>query len=255
MSVSRRVVVGLVALVALASALVLLVLRFRTVVGPTANTSAASTREQDVVDGNALPATSEALIATALRAGDLTYEQSLLERAYALYDDPRLAPAFRSPVANWEAGLPLFLEVARNETKLSAELLAALEPFRARPNDPNSIFNRPREDVVKAQAQPGNQGAGWVSELVPYTNLRVWIKGTRADLVTYVAMARAVWTKLPAFFPRPSIPDLAGDPDATINVDGAIDIYVMPPGTLDPRGLTQRPGPGVWGMAMPTKPT
>ena len=109
--------------------------------------------------------------------------------------------------------------------------------------------------MVKAQAQPGNQGAGWVSEAVPYTNLRVWIKGSRGDLRPYVAMARAVWTKLPAFFPLPSIPDIAGDPDVTINVDAAIDIYVFVPDTLDPRGVATRLGPGIYGMARPAKPT
>ncbi len=119
MSVSRRAVIGLVALVAVGAGLVLLIPRFRGALDPTASDGTIDASGQSAGDENALPPTSEELIAAALNAGDLTYEESLLERAYALYDDPRLAPAFRSPVVNWEAGLPLFLEVARNEAKLS----------------------------------------------------------------------------------------------------------------------------------------
>ena len=255
MNLPRRAVIGLVALlVAVGAGLALLIPRFGATLDSPANDGATDTRSPSAVDENPLPRTSEELIAAALKAGHLTYEESLLERAYALYDDPRLAPAFRSPVANWEAGLPLFLEVARNEARLSPELLAALEPFRARPNDPNSIFNRPREDVVKVQAQ-GNRGAGWVSAAVPYTNLRVWIKGTQPDLAPYIAMTRAVWTKLPAFFPLPNIPDVAGDPDNTINPDNAIDIYVMAVETIDPRELRHRLDLSTRGMIWPTKPT
>jgi len=254
MSLVRRVVIGIAIVALLGAALVLLMPRYRAPLDPAVSDGATDTRGPSAVEKNALPATSEELIAAALKAGDLTYEESLLERAYALYDDPRLAPAFRSPVINWEAGMPLFLEVARNEARLSPELLSALEPFRARPNDPNSIFNRPRQDAVKALAQPVNQQARWVSQPVPFTKLRVWIKGTRGDLVTYVAMARAIWTKLPAFFPLPSIPDVPADPDDIINPDEAIDIYVMDPGVVDPRGSDARLSMSTWGWARPTKP-
>jgi hypothetical protein len=36
-----------------------------------------------------MPATSEELIATALKAGEITHEGSLRQRGFALYDDPR----------------------------------------------------------------------------------------------------------------------------------------------------------------------
>ena len=91
--------------------------------------------------------------------------------------------------------------------------------------------------MVKAQALPGNQGAGWVSQAVPYTNLRVWIKGTRADLRSVSGNRARGGRSFQRSFPfHPSL-DVAGDPDVTINEDGAIDVYVFVPDTLDPRGV------------------
>ena len=44
-----------------------------------------------------LPPSSEELIALALQAGDITYEQSLLYRAYGLFDHPRPAGRVSQP--------------------------------------------------------------------------------------------------------------------------------------------------------------
>jgi hypothetical protein len=49
-----------------------------------------------------LPATSEKLIAKALKDGTLTYEESLRQRTLPLYVDLRLQERFRSPVMNWK---------------------------------------------------------------------------------------------------------------------------------------------------------
>jgi hypothetical protein len=253
MNVTRRVALFALSLVVL-SAVVGIVLWFRM---PPAGTGQAGPERGRNAAESAPPAddlmmpTSEPLIAAALKAGDITYEESLLARAYALYDDPRLEPLFRSPIVNWDAGMPLFLEVAANQAKLSRELLAALEPFRARPNDPISIFNRPREDVMKAQGRPPQPP--WISEAVPFTPLRIWIRGSAADLKPYISMAGTAWRTMEPFFIRPRIPDRAGDPTTDVNPDGAIDIYMMPPNAIDPRTVGNTIGTA-HGMARPAEP-
>ncbi|HSP55450.1 MAG TPA: dockerin type I repeat-containing protein, partial [Dehalococcoidia bacterium] len=109
------------------------------------------------------PATSEELIADALDAGEIVYPESLLYRAYALFDDPRLPDEFRSPIMDWEAGSELFHEIDENEGTLSAQVLGDLVPFRARPNDPISIFsNAPQANTLSEQAAA--PAFGWQSE-------------------------------------------------------------------------------------------
>ena len=70
--------------------------------------------------------TSEELIAAALSAGTITYEQSLLYRALALYDLPGLPEEFRSPVIDYHAGRLLFVEIEDNKAQLSQATLDAL---------------------------------------------------------------------------------------------------------------------------------
>jgi hypothetical protein len=199
---------------------------------PDATTDAASTSASaaPVSAPSGMPKSSEDLIAEALAAGDLTYEESLLARAYALHDDPRLEPAFRSQVVDWEAGTALFLEIDAREATLSNDLLARLEPFRVRPNDPRSIYNQPRADAVTAQYLPA---AGWQSLPVPGTRTRVWGKSTQAQLGRYVAMTQRVWSVFNQFLPYPTGDN--GDPASQINPDQAIDIYLLNGPEVDPR--------------------
>lgn len=181
--------------------------------------------------GDELPPTSEALIAEALEADAITYEESLLYRAYALYGDERLDDAYRSPIIDWEAADALFGEVGAAEGELSKELLADLAPFRARPNDPISIFNStPARDGVAAQ------GPAWNSLPVPGINARVWIKGgTEDELLDFAEPVLDVWDAMPGIFRQPLFPDQAGDPNATVNPDGAIDFYMLDAAGIDPR--------------------
>ena len=227
MRVSRRVVVALLALLAIGA---VLVFRINTRVDPPAGDSETSPRAEDPGSaGDALPPTSEELIAAALKAGDITYEESLLARAYAIFDDPRLDPAFRSPIVNWHAGSELFIEVDNKEATLSKDLLAALAPFRARPNDPISIVNRPRADVLKAQARTVN----WVGRQVLGTNLTIWMNGRQSDLDDYEPIFKQVWDAFPDFFSYP-LDDDPG-PDLMINPDGTIDFYLLQGADVDPR--------------------
>ena len=85
----RRTRTLAVALAVAALATVAVVLWSRTMSTP--ENSGVASESEEVSEPAPIP-TSEALIAAALNAGDLTYEESLLARAYALFDDSRLEP-------------------------------------------------------------------------------------------------------------------------------------------------------------------
>lgn len=212
-----------------------------------------------------LPPASEELIAAALKGGTITYEESLRQRAFAIYGDPRVEPRFRSSIIDWEAGRPLFAEIDQKESTLSKDVLADLAPFRARPNDPISVFNRPRASkagewrtdeagwirrVATGQsAQSGCTFANtkklaqdWESELVLGTNVRAWIpKAYKSELGTYKAMVGKVWRAFPAYFTHP-LPD-DGNPCDETNPDSAVDIYFVIGPTVDPRKMECRAEP------------
>lgn len=179
--------------------------------------------------------TGEEAIAEALKAGTVTYEESLIQRAFAWFNDPRLRKEFRSPVVDWEAGGRLLDEIEKKEATLSAETLAVLAPFRARPSDPKSVFNQPRTDVVKTRYAPG--GDVWTSILVSgnagWTPLRIWIKGQQPDLLPYLADAKLMWASYHKFFIDPM--EDAGTPDKDFNPDSAVDMYLLHVGQFDPR--------------------
>ncbi len=178
------------------------------------------------------PPTSEELIAAALAAHDITYDESLLYRAYALFDDPRLPDQFRSPIMDWEAGSELFHEIDENEGTLDAQVLSDLAPFRARPNDPISIFNNaPQASTLSGQAAA--PAFGWQSEEVPGTYARVWALGAPGVQHQFVDPVSQVWSALLGIFVYPN-PDQPGDPNMTVNPDSDIDLYFVDPG-IDPR--------------------
>lgn len=180
------------------------------------------------------PPTSEALIAQALADGDITPEESLLYRAYALFDDPRLPAEFHSPVLNLHAAMALFGEIDQEEAGLSPALLADLAPFRVRPADPASIFNNPPERTGVARAAAAST---WVSKPVSGAGARVWVKASpdaESQLTSYAAAVGKVWARLPGIFTYPD-PDLPGHPTIDVNPDGAVDFYFVDGSDLDPR--------------------
>ena len=149
---SHRTVLLAVTLFVFAAGVIALLWQFGIGGAGIADSSApGSVVEDATIDEPSLPPTSEALIAEALAAGDISYEESLRARAHALFDDPRLEPAFRSPIVNWEAMGALLDQITEKESTLSQDLLDDLLPFRVRPNNPRSIFNRPREEIVRDQ--------------------------------------------------------------------------------------------------------
>ena len=243
MSVSPRVVITLMALLALGAVAAVLIPRSRTQPDPAGRSNTTTdatpgtgtadidtTLPPDVGPPDTSAPTSETLIADALKAREITYEQSLLQRAYAIFDDPRLDKNFRSPLVNWEAASTLFLEVQAKEQTLSKNLLAALAPFRVRPSDPISIFNRSRAEVVTAQL---SLHGDWEGQVVSGTNVRLWNKGAFPRRADYEGMVRRVWRVLDHFFPVPLLDN--GTAATTINPDGAIDIYLVDGQAIDPR--------------------
>ena len=232
---SRRVALAALVLVTLAAALVMLP-RLRTVSRPAAGEGGAGVASaSEEVAEPAVP-TGEALSAAAVKAGDLTYEESLLQRAYAVFGDPRLEPAFRSQVVDWESLGTLLDEISEKEATLGQELLQDLMPFRVRPSDPASIVNRQRDEVVRTQAATA---PAWVSQPVPGTDLRVWIQVTQQDLAKYSGMAGRIWRAFPAFFTYP-LKDQPGNQHSPfnsveVNPDNRIDIYLIDGAALDPR--------------------
>jgi hypothetical protein len=195
--------------------------------------------------------TSEELIADALAAGKIGYEDSILYRALALYGSADLPSDYRSKVPDMEAAGSLLREIGRNESKLSAATLAKLAPYRVRPADPVSIFNTtpvasrgagiplaaldhgalPQPDLAAPTA------SAWKSQTAAGGKIRVWMKGTPdADsrLATYAADMDKVWGAYPGIFtyPRPDMPNV---PSAAVNPDSAVDVYFVNAGTIDPR--------------------
>ena len=252
MRLRRWILVALLLLAVLAAAAVLLLPRLRSPEQGSSSpakpqaTSAPTSRAKRS-EKTPIP-TSEALIAAALKAGEITYEESLLQRAYAIFDDPRQRKEFHSPVINWEAGALLLHEIRVKEPTLSKELLQALAPFRVRPSDPASIVNRPRADVVHAQNNP----ARWVSYAVPGTEVRLWIQGTEADLEQkYAPMVQRIWSVFAKFFPYPS--GDAGRADLLYDTDDLTDIYLIHGNDVDPRNVNCTTHPGTANCVLGTR--
>ena len=237
---------------------------------PTASPSPAASSAQspsigEVATPTPTPAipTSEDLIAAALAAGSITYEQSLLDRALALFDSPGLPKEFHSDVPNLDAAGDLFGEIDSKQSTLSASLLAQLAPYRVRPSDPTSIFNNPpaRARVgggiaaVAVQMPPADAGPNWQSLPAVGGLVRVWVNSSAdagTELAQHAADVAMVWAAYPGIFTYP-MPDTPKIPSAAVNPDGAIDFYFVNASDLDPRrtdcGKTPKPAFCVFGTS------
>ncbi|MDQ2965452.1 MAG: hypothetical protein M3R57_06360 [Chloroflexota bacterium] len=202
------------------------------------------------------PPSSESLIAAALAAGTISYEDSLLYRALALYGSPDLPQEFQSPVPDIHVAMELFGEIDAKAADLSPALLEKLAPYRARPADPISIFNTPAAEakggivlaVAVAAATP------WRSRAVPGAGALVWVKDSPeadARLTARAAAVAKVWPQMPGIFtyPEPDQPD----PTPGVNPDSAIDFYFVDAGALDPRRVVCTNHPEEPGCVLSTK--
>jgi hypothetical protein len=181
--------------------------------------------------------TSEELIAAALTSGAITYEQSLLYRALALFDSPGLPKEFHSAIPNMDAAGDLFGEIDAKESTLSAGLLTQLAPYRARPADPISIFNVPPKLAGVNAVLLADTVTTWKSLPAAGGAARVWVKDSadaQTQLTQHAADVTTVWAQYPGIFTYP-MPDTPEVPSAAVNPDGAIDFYFVNASDLDPR--------------------
>jgi hypothetical protein len=184
------------------------------------------------------PPTSEELIGSALDSETITYEQSLLYRALALYDSPGLPEAYRSPVPDMGAATELLVEVDEHEAELSAAVLAQLARYRVRPSDPTSIFNTSASQTTALTANALTaSGPVWIHELAANGAAQVWVEdtpGAKLRLDRHAQDVTRVWTAMADVFTYPD-PDQANDPNPAVNPDAAVDFYWVEASDLDPR--------------------
>jgi hypothetical protein len=191
--------------------------------------------KKDEIDTSAYIASPD-LIAEALEKGEITYEESLIYRAFSLIGDPRLPEKFNGNINALDDGTDLFLEIMLNEDILSQETLDILHPYRVRPNDPESIFSI-GFDQIPGEKSVSNQITSWMSELAANKRARVWVPANADSsfLNTFTNHVNDTWRVL--FDDNPLIstptPDLPGP--LTFNPDNAIDLYFVPLQTIDTR--------------------
>jgi hypothetical protein len=230
---------------------------------PSSATPRASTSEQ-IDASDSLPAptaaptpepqvkTSDELIASALASGSITYDQSILYRAQSIFDYADLPAEYAGPIADVDAAGPLLREIDANESKLSADTLAQLAPYRVRPSDPTSVFSKPTtarsSNGALADARPlaADATALWVSKPAAGGKARVWVRSSgdaAAALDAHVADVEKVWNAYPGIFTYPKA-DQPNVPSAVVNPDGAIDFYFASFTDLDPRRTDCQANPG-----------
>jgi hypothetical protein len=203
--------------------------------------SPASASSPDAPQGSAssssVDASSEDLIAAALAAGTITVEDSLVDRALALFDSPGLPAAFQSSQSNLDAGTALFADIEAAQSTLSSDAMSKLAPFLARPTDPTSIFSAPRSARAGGVTLAADTTTGWKSMPAAGGAARVWVPdsvGADLHLRQHAADVSKVWAAYEDVFTYPDA-DAAGLPNATVNPDAAVDFYFIEASDLDPR--------------------
>ncbi len=180
---------------------------------------------------------SQELIREALDRGDIDRATSLLYRAYAMFGDPRLPPAYLGSGPGPDHGLP----VEASAPDLPPDAVRLLAPFTVRPTDPSSVFNLPGPQAggqgraaASTACPPGSDlvMGGWRSMASPDVPIRVWTQCGAdaakdvADLEAALARVKDVWMAETSAF-SPPLPD-AGGPDG--GGDTAIDVYLLESG-------------------------
>ncbi|MES1204838.1 MAG: hypothetical protein ABUS79_02770 [Pseudomonadota bacterium] len=189
------------------------------------------------------PTTSQGLIAAALAKGTFDYPTSLLYRAYALFGDSRLPPAFDGARRRGEDNA-LFLEASRAWGSLTPDVRAALEPFMVRPTDPKSIYAPAGTTAALLRAgaggasladakcpfAPGAATPDWRS--TPSTHFVVWSCGGGDLAQDADAAARGIVSSVAeqawnAITPEAAKPRPDSFPGGAAGPDQRIDIYIV----------------------------
>jgi hypothetical protein len=135
------------------------------------------------------PAGAQQLIAAAYQAGQIDYPTSLLYRAYALFGDTRLPVTYQGIGSTGDA--TLFREIAASRATLPASVLAQLQPFLVRPDDPASILNTPGAKASRSTTGTAPalacSSTGWAYQQSanPQHHVRVWAHCNRPEDAGY----------------------------------------------------------------------
>jgi hypothetical protein len=178
---------------------------------------------------------SQELIAKALAAGEITWEQSILYRAYALFWDPRLPEQFDGIGSLGEDDF--FTEARERFAEIHVDVAAELAPFLERPTSPQG-YGCPVSD--------NGQPATWQDSGAASPHFKVWACAT-GDAAGDVAEVAAI---LDDVYPAMSDAAAMGAalPDAGTPADGGdprIDVYLLDVVPTRLRGGVQAPIEGL----------
>jgi hypothetical protein len=179
-------------------------------------------------------------IATALNAGTLDYETSLLYRAYAFFEDKRLPEAYLGAGTVEDDNL-IFDEIRAGFANLSITAQDALRPFIVRPADARSVWNtavsankvqatslKKAFPAASTEACPVGEAGSWISKRSLSYPVRVWAQ-CRGEVVNdsenvmlidkTLAVLNKIYAPMTGLMGEPR-PDVEGD-------DNAIDVYIL----------------------------
>ena len=204
------------------------------------------------------------LIQAALDAGQVDIATSLLYRVYAVFGSSKLPAAYVGSGPTED--MAVFADIERERSNLPPAVLAALKPFLARPDDPESVFSAgaqiqrnqtSREGPLAvepfADRCPGG-GRQWISLRSTQHPVRAFALclGTLAgDSAAFFDLRKVIATVDKAYGLMtqnmgPAEPDLWGD--------DAIDVYVVPSNADAPREEGGYAIEGVRGVAIQQPP-
>ncbi len=189
-------------------------------------------------DGEAVDLTedvvpAQALIAQELEEGKIDYETSLVYRAYAMFDDPRL-PADLAGGGSFGEDNGFFGQVKYYWDQLSPETQTILTPYVTRPTDSQSIYYKSLAEGPRALPDPeaaptyaqGDCSDNWASMDSAAHDFKVWTHCTgdyEADLAEAVRITDDFWQREVAFM-GPPILDTGSEEQGG---DTRIDIYFV----------------------------
>jgi hypothetical protein len=192
----------------------------------------------------------QTMIGDGVQLGLIDHSISVLYRAFALFGDRRLPSEYIGTGSSGE-DQGLFYEATVLSNTIRPDILAQLQPFIVRPDDPASIFHD-QTPVPTVTVQPQRSGDKASQPSVPYTDVycdshgwaalesapghfKAWARctGALADpdtvqvLTDTLLLADTVWGPMTSLMGTP-VPDQGGPNGGG---DNAIDIYIV--NTLD----------------------
>jgi hypothetical protein len=177
------------------------------------------------------PMSSQQLIAAAREAGDISYSQSLLYRAYALFWDPRLPAAYDGTGSSGEDDL--FTEARARWGDVDPAIQPQLAPFLERP---------PTTGGYGCPTIAGSVATDWRDSGSASPTFKVWACAT-GDWAADIDHVRALLDELyPVMADRSAMGDALRDEGTKeAGGDDRIDVYLLDVNTSRARGGAQKP--------------